>query len=119
MKRYFLIFLLVLLPLQFSWAVAGAYCAHEEAAVSHFGHHVHKHHETTDDETRDDGKHEAKKIQADTDCEYCHHVPSNAIAPAAPALSQPGLSAHIRAESSRYSSHIPDLIPRPDWQFRV
>ena len=122
MKRYLLILLLVLLPLQFSWAVAGAYCAHEEAAAPHFGHHVHKHDDTRDGDTRDDGKHEAKKIQAgldDGDCDYCHHVPSNAIAPAASALAHPGQTAHILADSPRYSSHIPDLIPRPDWSFRV
>ncbi len=119
MKRYFLIFLLVLLPLQFSWATAGTYCEHEEAAATHFGHHEHKHDKTKDGGTRDDSEQETKKIQLDTDCDYCHHVPSNAIASAALALTQPGLSAHIRAESPRYSSHIPDLIPRPDWSLRA
>ncbi|KQQ86738.1 hypothetical protein [Massilia sp. Leaf139] len=114
MKRIFLIVLLVLLPLQFSWAIAGTYCAHEEAAAPHFGHHVHKH-----DDTGDDGKHEAKKLQADPDCDYCHHVPSNAIAPAAPACAQPGPSMHLRTESPRFSSHIPELIPRPDWLLRA
>lgn len=122
MKRYFLILLLVLLPIQFSWAIAGTYCAHEEAAATHFGHHEHKHEETTEDGAKGDGKHETKKIQFgldDGDCDYCHHAPSNAIAAAAPALAQPGLSAHIRTDSPRYSSHIPDLIPRPDWSFRA
>ncbi|MFC4933100.1 cation efflux protein, CzcI family [Massilia sp. GCM10023247] len=119
MKRYFLILLLVLLPIQFSWAIAGAYCAHEEAAATHFGHHQHKHDEPTGDGTKDDGKHETKKIQLDIDCDYCHHVPSNAIAPASPALAQPGLSTHIQTDSPHYSSHISDLIPRPDWSFRA
>jgi hypothetical protein len=118
MKRVFLILLLVMLPFQFSWAIAGTYCAHEEAAAPHFGHHVHQHDDTRDGDTRDDGKHEAK-IQADTDCDYCHHAPSNVIAPAARALAHPGQAAHILADSPRYSSHIPDLIPRPDWSFRV
>lgn len=111
MKRYFLIFLLMLLPLQFTWAIAGAYCAHEEAAAPHFGHHVHKH-----EETKDGGKHETKKIQGDTDCDYCHHVSVSVIFPADPALAQPGLTAHTRYDGPRYLSHIPDLIPRPDWQ---
>jgi hypothetical protein len=118
MKRIFLIFLLMMLPLQFSWAIAGTYCAHEEAAAPHFGHHVHKHDETRDGETRDDGEHGTTKLQADTDCDYCHHVPSNAIAAAAPAFARPGPGACIVADSPRYSSHIPDLIPRPDWRFR-
>jgi hypothetical protein len=115
MKRYFLILLLVLLPLQFSWAIAGAYCAHEEGAAPHFGHHVHKHDKANDGVKKDDVKHEAKKVQADTDCEYCHHVPTSAIFPADPALAQPGLAAHTRYDGPRYVSHIPDLIPRPDW----
>ncbi|RYG99396.1 MAG: cobalt-zinc-cadmium resistance protein [Alphaproteobacteria bacterium] len=111
MKRLFLIFLLVLLPLQFSWAIAGAYCAHEEAAAPHFGHHVHKH-----DETKDDGKHEAKNVQVDTDCDYCHHVPTSPIFAADSTLAQPGLTVHLRYDGPRYASYIPDLIPRPDWQ---
>ena len=111
MKRLFLIFLIVLLPLQFSWAIAGAYCAHEEAAAPHFGHHVHKH-----DETKDDGKHKAKKIQVDADCDYCHHVPTSAIFAANSTLAQPGLTVHLRYDGPRYASYIPDLIPRPDWQ---
>jgi len=111
MKRYLVMLLLVLLPLQFSWAAAGAYCAHEEAAAPHFGHHVHKH-----DKANDDIKHEAKKVQADTDCDYCHHVPTSVIFLAYPALGQPGLTAHIRYDGPCFVSHIPDLIPRPDWQ---
>ncbi|MEH6435077.1 hypothetical protein [Massilia sp. DD77] len=111
MKRFFLILLLVLLPLQFSWAIAGAYCAHEEAAAPHFGHHVHKH-----DKANEDGKHDAKKIQLDTDCDYCHHVPTSAIFSASSALAQLGPTVHLRYDGPRYVSYIPDLIPRPDWQ---
>lgn len=111
MKRFLLIFLLMLLPLQFSWAVAGAYCAHEEAAAPHFGHHVHEH-----DKANDDTKHEAKKGQPDTDCDYCHHVQPSAIVPAGSALAQPGLTVHLRYDGPLYVSHIPDLIPPPDWQ---
>lgn len=112
MKRYFLIFLLLLLPFQFSWAVAGAYCAHEEtSSAPHFGHHVHEH-----DKAEDDARAEGQKIQADTDCDYCHHVHGSAIVPVTPGLAQPESTAHLRLEVHRYPSHIPDLIPRPDWQ---
>jgi hypothetical protein len=111
MKRYFLIFLLFLLPLQFSWAVAATYCAHEEtSSAPHFGHHVHKH-----DKTDDGAKAESQKIKADTDCDYCHHVPASAIVPATPGLAQPDLTCHVRLEVHRYPCHISDLIPRPDW----
>lgn len=111
MKRYFLIFLLMLLPLQFSWAAAGAYCAHEEGlAAQHFGHHVHKH-----DSNSNDAKETPQKAKTDIDCEYCHHVSASAIFAAAPFQHAPQRSAHMRFEVHRYASHIPDLIPRPDW----
>ena len=41
-RRFFALFLLVLLPLQFAFAAAAPYCALEKVAVaSHFGHHEH------------------------------------------------------------------------------
>jgi hypothetical protein len=44
-RRYLAIFLLAMLPLQFSWAAVASYCAHErQASTGHFGHHDHKHH---------------------------------------------------------------------------
>lgn len=44
MRRWFSILLLVLLPIQFSWAAAAAYCEHESGArADHFGHHEHDH----------------------------------------------------------------------------
>lgn len=44
MRRWLTVFLLILLPLQLSWAVAATYCAHEaDPAVNHIGHHQHRH----------------------------------------------------------------------------
>ena len=44
MRRWLTVFLLFLLPLQLSWAVAATYCAHEaDPAVNHIGHHQHRH----------------------------------------------------------------------------
>ncbi|MCT9124806.1 cation efflux protein, CzcI family [Cupriavidus gilardii] len=53
MRRFFLILLVMLLPLQSVWAAAAAYCGHEQrpAAQWHLGHHQHQH--------RGDGKAEA------------------------------------------------------------
>ena len=45
MRRYLAIFLLAMLPLQFSWAAVAAYCVHEtQASTGHFGYHDHEHH---------------------------------------------------------------------------
>ncbi len=54
MRRFFLILLVLLLPLQSAWAAATAYCQHEQrpAAKWHLGHHQHQH--------RGDGKAEAQ-----------------------------------------------------------
>jgi hypothetical protein len=44
MTRILLIFLLTMLPLQMTWAVAAVYCVHESSAsVTHVGHHEHEH----------------------------------------------------------------------------
>ena len=40
MRRWFLIFLLFLLPFQLSWAASAAYCQHErDTQPEHWGHH--------------------------------------------------------------------------------
>jgi hypothetical protein len=43
MRRWFATLLLLMLPLQFSWAVVADYCAHSESATAlwHLGHHDH------------------------------------------------------------------------------
>lgn len=41
-KKLFVIFLLLVMPLQASWAVVTAYCEHEQdVTTQHFGHHEH------------------------------------------------------------------------------
>lgn len=109
MKRLVLIVLLCMVPLQFAWAAAGAYCAHEEGrAAQHFGHHAHQH------EGGAQAKADAAKLPAaDADCDVCHHLFAGAIdsAPAAPGL--PQRAPHLRVDIHPYVSHIPDLVPRP------
>jgi len=67
MVRLFVVFIALLLPLQFAWSAASAYCQHEtaEQQSKHLGHHFHAH------------KGEAKKssdskLLADADCASCH-----------------------------------------------
>ncbi|NCV41106.1 MAG: hypothetical protein EBW11_11190 [Betaproteobacteria bacterium] len=43
MRKFLAIFLLVLLPLQFSWAAVAGYCQHEAGVTAnHPGHHLAK-----------------------------------------------------------------------------
>ena len=74
MLRTFLIFVALLLPLQFAWSAASAYCQHEtsELQSKHFGHHSHAH------------KGEAKKssdskLMADSVCASCQASGAAAI----------------------------------------
>ncbi|NBQ10090.1 MAG: hypothetical protein EBU47_11360 [Betaproteobacteria bacterium] len=70
MKKFLAIFLLVLLPLQFSWAAVAGYCQHEAGVTAnHPGHHTHDHqaadnHESGKDGTASTGVHH--------DCATCH-----------------------------------------------
>lgn len=74
MLRTFLIFVALLLPLQFAWSSASAYCQHEtsEQQSEHFGHHFHAH-------TGEAKKSSDSKLMADSDCASCHASASAAI----------------------------------------
>ncbi|MCE1239696.1 MAG: hypothetical protein LWW83_07265 [Azonexaceae bacterium] len=67
MRRWVSIFLLIILPLQVSWAAAAVYCQHEAGTGQHFGHHDHKH-QAGDGESS--GK--SPSLSVDNDCAVCH-----------------------------------------------
>lgn len=117
MRRWLIIFMLTLLPLQLSWAEAASYCAHETGvAAQHFGHHEHRHSagDTAAANAADNGV-PGTQAAADLDCGACHagcaiaivgsvittphSAPPTFVAPAALRLSAPPLS-------------LPD---RPNW----
>lgn len=67
LRRALLVLLLLLMPLQFSWAVVSNYCQHESGqTAAHFGHHPHQHQD-------EDGAPAVSKLAgADPDCGSCH-----------------------------------------------
>lgn len=75
MKRTFLILLMLLLPMQFSFAAGMRYCADETAAASeHFGHHQHM---AGADAHKAEGEHASNSPEpsgGEFDCHYCHSV---------------------------------------------
>ena len=78
MKHFFAILLLLMLPLQWSFAAVAEYCQHEElvTAQDHVGHHAHKHVERVNKSPDD----KAKKISfGDLDCPSCQHSTAVAI----------------------------------------
>lgn len=113
MKKVLLIMLLVLVPFQISWAMAGDYCLHENGPVAaHFGHHAH-HHQSTPD--RPDSKHAGKLSRMHSDCGSCHSSvlalflePDAAVALLMSAIKLPLLP------PDAYTSHIPDGPREPD-----
>ena len=112
-KKLLLIFLLVLLPFQFSWAAAAAYCQHEETkAAQHFGHHSHQHNAQAD--LPDKGE-TPTKVHAD--CGYCHLACQASFLMAQPDIGMPNGSTDITLYSRIYTSHIPEGLHRPDWRF--
>ncbi|RZI40440.1 cobalt-zinc-cadmium resistance protein [Herbaspirillum sp. HC18] len=112
MKKLLLIFLLVLLPLQFSWAAAAAYCQHDgEKTTQHFGHHTHKH-DAKQDVPDDSGK----VVKVDVDCGYCHLSCQASFLTAALDITVPLGSTYAELPTRSYSSHIPDGLQRPDWR---
>ena len=113
MRRWLTIFLLLLLPMQLSWAVGTAYCKHEAgAAAQHFGHHEHQH--TADDEGASSRTLNANGA-ADADCSTCHAGCMSAIVDS---MSLPAILLSSDIHSSRhvrFSSHTPSLPERPNW----
>jgi hypothetical protein len=71
MCKWLAILLLVLMPLQLSWAAVGAYCQHERGqAASHAGHHTHEHQSQAESDVPAGEK--GVMPSADADCVTCH-----------------------------------------------
>lgn len=70
MRRCVFVMLLFIVPFQFAWSAASAYCSHEAGEkVSHFGHHTHSTNLKAGDKTHDQ---KSKPVVGDDDCIGCH-----------------------------------------------
>lgn len=137
MRRWFsLLLLLVLLPLQFSWAAVAAYCQHEEGhgspaivqpaqpqAAEHVAFHEHAHDLSVPD-VADDAAAEAPGdggsqpgASMDVDCGHGHcHGHCTAIPPQHDTL--PGrmvATSHGTPADERGGVHAPAQPERPQW----
>lgn len=79
--RILVIFLLALLPFQFTWAAVESYCGHEaQSEAVHFGHHEHEHsaiggnsaEPIADQSASADDKGDKSPGVMDVDCGHCH-----------------------------------------------
>ncbi|GAA6118618.1 hypothetical protein [Acidovorax sp. FG27] len=117
MHRFVLVFLLLVLPVQWTWAAAASICRHEAAATSqHFGHHDHRHDvggadAAAPEEMADSGDRLPEANHAD--CASCHGAaPALTALHEAPARHQPlpqGTTPYLRT----VTSGIPDRLIRP------
>jgi hypothetical protein len=109
-KKLFFIFLLIMLPLQSSWAAAASYCQHEQTSTTHFGHHSHQH------ELQDISGDASKSASAHSDCGYCHLFCQASFSTAPFNMMLPSGPVQLAATPFHFSSHIPEGPKRPDWR---
>ncbi len=111
MLRFLVLLLAFVLPVQFAWAGAAAYCQHErEPSLSrHFGHHEHVH-KPSSAKTGD------STLALDTDCGTCHASCAQLLPMNSPVV--PYVMPVVALASStvpRPSSAPPGAPDRPQW----
>ena len=113
MRRWFLIFLVVFLPMQLSWAAVASYCEHEtEATAQHVGHHEHQHQADAEPTDSDNSK---AFGSSDTDCSACHAGCCTAMLQSTLLVTVSLSSDTHGAPPLRLSSHPASLPERPNW----
>jgi len=118
-KKLFLILLLTILPIQYSWSMAAVYCQHESSKVTHYGHHGHQHQAQAGDE-QDHGQdqdQDKSKLSKHGDCEVCHHAVQASVPAADAVLTAPPAASYAPPGALHYHSYIADGPPRPNWSF--
>lgn len=114
MRKWLAIFLLVLMPLQLSWAAVTSYCQHETgASAKHFGHHDHQHKAADGKETAPDT---AKIGGGDPDCASCHAGCSSALPVEMTLPTMFTSSLGIADYWARLTSPPFERLERPQWR---
>jgi hypothetical protein len=127
MRRWVSLVLLVLLPLQLSWAAAASYCQHESGpgTVAHFGHHEHEHEPPHADgapagdhavaEASHDGP-DTKLPLVDHDCAYCHLGSAHALHVSFEMAGTPIGESFAGEPGVSKPGFIPSRLERPNWR---
>jgi hypothetical protein len=101
MRRFILIFLMLLLPVQWSWAAAASVCAHEKDN-SHFGHHEHQHSASPQAAEPDEADEKAPSFHPD--CQVCHGIGTACVTSPA----EVGAAWSSAGPPSAYGRYIPE-----------
>jgi hypothetical protein len=114
MRRWFLIFLVVLFPMQLSWAAAGRYCHLESGTTAqHAENHEHQHQD--DVELTDGASHDVTGT-TDADSGHCHTGGCTAMLLQSMALLTVSLSSNAHSTPAQsLSSHPASPPERPNW----
>lgn len=122
MRRWLLIFLVVLLPMQLSWAAVASYCQHESDAATtsqHVGHHEHQHEADAASVSTDHGDPSANPTTAtdavDVDCGTCHAGTCSAMVQSSSLVMAKLPTETHSATALRLSSQPASLPERPNW----
>ncbi|MDQ3261852.1 MAG: hypothetical protein M3Q00_13935 [Pseudomonadota bacterium] len=114
-RRLAVVFLLLLVPLQLSWAAVTAYCEHETKAASHhIGHHEHKH-QADQSNTHDDPASGSKSSNFDADCGICHAGCSMALCGEIAAADFAGTNVVFARPPTFHLTLISSKPERPKW----
>lgn len=114
MRRWLVVLMLLVLPVQFVWAAAVPYCAHEaaSAASKHPGHHQHVHQSGGDSaKTGSDG---AGLGLNHSDCASCHAGAATTMSLPAGELAAAPRDVLREQPPPLYRSHTPAGPERPD-----
>lgn len=124
MRRWLILFLLAVMPMQLSWAALASYCQHETvpARAAHFGHHEHDHQGPAsrlqgDDLAKFQGDlpdDSASPLTPDDDCSFCHLGCAQALVASTAGASVQLPSPMVARLSPLRDSHIPPGLERPD-----
>lgn len=115
MRRFLVLLLLVMAPVQFSWSAVAAYCLHEVelSRAAHFGHHAHAH-EAGPEEAADEAT-EPGLAGVDRDCGHCQATqPVLPLQPPVAAM-PPGLLALPALVPNRPPPASASRPERPQW----
>ena len=118
MRRWLVILLLALLPLQFSWAAVAAYCGHETGRqAQHMGHHAHQHGDQAQaladlDSAPAD---QAAPAGFDLDCGHCHGAGASMPAPVGDLLRPAPAARTASAAEGRLRTRAQTPPERPQW----
>lgn len=117
MRRLVIVFLLMAMPFQWSWAVAGGICEHETGkAAQHFGHHSHEHDAKAVKAGKTSAESKNPGVGIDADCAYCHLLVAEPSAPSQAPPSALADASHLVATLPLFGSLLADEPERPKWR---